>query len=250
VLEATAVAAGAIGDTRRRVVVVADIGGGTSDFGAFMTGLPGRGVLGEVDGSSGILRLAGDRLDVLLKFYIFKQARIDPFDSGSKGVVAHVRANQRAFKEALFTTGGLTIELVDNFLTVRKEDFLASPDVQEFARLLRLTFRDTLERGVACARDNQLQGRRTPVEALLTGGGRSLPMVTDFITDPPLPIRLDEASPEIPEGPLDQTFLDLRPQLAVAIGGAVMDLPHQTARVRIQDTVDATARTVHEIANA
>ena len=215
VLEATAVAAGAIGDTRRRVVVVADIGGGTSDFGAFMTGLPGRGVLGEVDGSSGILRLAGDRLDVLLKFYIFKQARIDPFDSGSKGVVAHVRANQRAFKEALFTTGGLTIELVDNFLTVRKEDFLASPDVQEFARLLRLTFRDTLERGVACARDNQLQGRRTPVEALLTGGGRSLPMVTDFITDPPLPIRLDEASPEIPEGPLDQTFLDLRPQLAV-----------------------------------
>ncbi len=150
----------------------------------------------------------------------------------------------------MFTTGRLTIELVDNFLTVGKEDFLASPDVQEFARLLRLTFRDTLERGVACARDNQLQGRRTPVEALLTGGGRSLPMVTDFITDPPLPIRLDEASPEIPEGPLDQTFLDLRPQLAVAIGGAVMDLPHQTARVRIRDTVDATARTVHEIANA
>src|SRR5260370_28141082 len=56
-------------------------------------------------------------------------------------------------------------------------------------------------------------------------------MGTDFITDPPLPIRLDEASPEIPEGPLDQTFLDLRPQLAVAIGGAVMDPPHQTARV-------------------
>src|SRR5260370_22377605 len=212
VREATAVAAGAIGDTRRRVVVVADIGGGTSDFGAFMTGLPGRGVLGEVDGSSGILRLAGDRLDVLLKFYIFKQARIDPFDSGSKGVVAHVRANQRAFKEALFTTGQLTIELVDDFLTIRKEHLLASPDVHERARPLRTTFRDTLERGVACARENQLQGRRTPVEALLTGGGRSLPMVTDFITDPPLPIRLDEASPEIPEGPLDQTFMDLRPQ--------------------------------------
>ncbi len=124
------------------------------------------------------------------------------------------------------------------------------PVLGGFARLLRSTFHDTLERGVVCAREDQLQGRRTPVEALLTGGGRSLPMVTDFITDPPFPIRLDEASPEIPEGPLDQTFLDLRPQLAVAVGGAVMDLPHQTARVRIRDVVHAAPRTVHKIANA
>jgi hypothetical protein len=58
------------------VVVVADIGGGTSDFGAFMTGLPGRGVLAEVDKSSGIRRLAGDRLDELLMLHICNQARM------------------------------------------------------------------------------------------------------------------------------------------------------------------------------
>jgi molecular chaperone DnaK (HSP70) len=236
VLEATAVAAGAIGDTRRRVVVVADIGGGTSDFGAFMTGLPGRGVLGEVDGSSGILRLAGDRLDILLKFHIFNQARIDPYDAGSRGVVARVRANQRAYKEVLFTTGKVTIELVDDYLTITKEDFLANPDVQAFAQLLRSTFRETLECAIACAREYPLGGRRTPVEVLLTGGGRSLPMVKEFVTNPPLPwIQLEEASPEIPDGSLDQNFLDVRPQLAVAIGGAVLDLPRQTARVRVQD---------------
>jgi hypothetical protein len=57
----------------------------------------------------------------------------------------------------------------------------------------------------------------------------------EFVTDPPLPILLREALPEIPDGPLDQSFLDVRPQLAVAIGGAVMDLPRQTAPVRIQD---------------
>ena len=52
VLEATAVAAGSIRETGRRVVAVADIGGGTSDFGAFITGLPGRDVLGEIDAPS------------------------------------------------------------------------------------------------------------------------------------------------------------------------------------------------------
>jgi molecular chaperone DnaK (HSP70) len=234
VLEATAVAAGAIGDAAgRRVIVVADIGGGTSDFGAFMTGLPGRGVLSEVHKSAGILRLAGDRLDELLEFHIFDQAGIDHRSVGNKGVVARVQANRRAYKELLFTTGEVAIELVDGFLVVTKQAFLADPKVQNFATLLRSTFRKTLEYAVACAREHELDGWRPPVKVLLTGGGGSLPMVKEFVTDPPLPMHLDEASPEIPDGPLDQSFLAVRTQLAVAIGGAVQDLPRQTAPVRI-----------------
>jgi hypothetical protein len=47
VLEATAVAAGLVRRTGRRVILVADIGAGTSDFGTFMTGLAGHNVVGD-----------------------------------------------------------------------------------------------------------------------------------------------------------------------------------------------------------
>jgi hypothetical protein len=76
VLEATAVAAGSIRDSGRRVVAVADIGGGTSDFGAFMTGLPNRNVLAEIKGSSGILREAGDYIDMQLR--VIRRAILTP----------------------------------------------------------------------------------------------------------------------------------------------------------------------------
>jgi molecular chaperone DnaK (HSP70) len=234
VLEATAVAAGAIADTGRRVVVVADIGGGTSDFGAFMTGLPRRGVLAEVNGSSRILRLAGDRLDSLLTQHILNRAGIDPFDVGGKSVAARLRANQRANKEVLFTTGQVTVELVDDLLTVTKDDFLANAHVHAFAEQLRSRFRETLSSAIACARQNPLDGRQTPVEFLLTGGGNSLPMVTEFATSPPMQWKYAEPSPELLEGRFDEGFLAVRRQLAVAIGGAVLDLPREIAPVRIE----------------
>jgi hypothetical protein len=103
-------------------------------------------------------------------------------------------------------------------------------------------FSETLEFAIECARQNPLGlDRRTPVEVLLTGGGHSLPMVKEFVTNPPIPWKYLTASPEIPDGPLEEGFRAVHRQLAVAIGGAVRDLPQQTAPVRVKDSPDASA---------
>jgi hypothetical protein len=115
VLEATAVAAGSIRETGRRVVVVADIGGGTSDFGAFMTRLRGKDVLAEIRDSSGVLREAGDHLDMLLTRHILDDAGIDREDPAGRGAANRLRVDQRANKEPCSRTARLSSDLVMTF---------------------------------------------------------------------------------------------------------------------------------------
>ena len=121
------------------MVALADIGGGTSDFGAFMTGLPNRDVLGEIKGSSYILRQAGDHLDMLLTRHIEDKAGIDPHAPAGKGAARRLRSRQRTNKET-FAEGMLNVQLGDDVQTVTVEDFLADPRVQTFVQKLRKTF--------------------------------------------------------------------------------------------------------------
>jgi molecular chaperone DnaK (HSP70) len=234
VLEATAVAAGSIRETGRRVVAVADIGGGTSDFGAFMTGLSNRDVLGEIKGSSYILREAGDHLDMLLTRHIMDKAGIDPHAPAGRGAARRLRSRQRANKEALFRDGVLRVQLGDDVQTVTVAAFLADPRVQSFVDKLRKAFHGALAAAVECARRHPQpqNGGATPVEILLTGGGHGLPMVRLLASDPSVEWAYLDAAPELPEQMSDD-MKAVRRQLAVAIGGAVKDLPRTTVPVRL-----------------
>ena len=235
VLEATAVAAGSIRETGRRVVAVADIGAGTSDFAAFMTGLPGRDVLGEIEGSSQILREAGDHLDMLLTRHILHKEGIDPDDPAGRAAARGLRRNQRAIKEALFASGVINVDIGDDTATLTLKEFLADARVQSFVQRLRTRFHETLRTAVECARQYpQPNGyRTTPVEILLTGGGHALPMVKELASNPPIEWVYADAAPELPTGPIPEDLRAVRRQLAVAIGGAVRDLPRETVPVHL-----------------
>jgi molecular chaperone DnaK (HSP70) len=230
VLEATAVAAGSIRDTGRRVIVVADIGAGTSDFGAFMTGVVGRDLLAEIGGSSRILHEAGDHLDMLLTRHILDKAGIDPYHPAGRGAASRLRARQRDYKEVLFAEGKVTVQLGDVILSVTQPAFMNDPRVKAFAERLCSKFDETLAIAIECARKfTHPLGGKVPVEILLTGGGHALPMVRELATNPGRPWQYLEASPDLgDEDEWNEGVKKFRRQLAVAIGGAVQDLPLET----------------------
>ncbi|MCG3777195.1 MAG: hypothetical protein JW395_4071 [Nitrospira sp.] len=174
VTEATAVAAGSIRPKGRRVVVVADIGGGTSDFGAFMTGLPGRNVLAEIQGSSAVLRQAGDFLDMQLNRQLLNKAGLVPDDPAARGPATAIRIRQRALKEVLFNEGRVSIEVGDVFVELTAEEFLANKLVQDFAARLRDIFYIALDPAISCAKSFTHRSR-VEVEIMATGGGTAYP---------------------------------------------------------------------------
>lgn len=229
--EATAVAAASLRPGERRVVVVADIGGGTSDFAAFVTGRPGHNVVAEIEDSACVLRQAGDFLDMQLRRLLVNKAGLLPDDPAARGAVAMIRARQRGLKETLFADGRVVAEAGDQFVELSLDEFLADQHVQAFAARLRDAFNHAVDRAVSFARYLS-QGARAQVRVVIlpTGGGYNLPMVTDMIRNIPYEWRFTTISPELLEFG-DDDFKAARRQLAVSIGGAVLELPRPVAAV-------------------
>lgn len=228
--EATAVAAASIRYSGRRFVVVADIGGGTSDFAAFMTGLAGRSVLAEIRGSGRVLRQAGDFLDMQMRRLLLEKAGLIADDPAARGPSALIRARQRELKEVMFTEGVVTTEVGDISVRLDVETFLADDRVTEFSERLNATFLETVEKAIEIARAYSQNAERVPIEIMPTGGGFALPMVRDMIANIPYDWRFFDASPDLFQ-PRNPDFDSGIRQLAVSIGGAVKDLPKETAGI-------------------
>lgn len=229
--EATAVAAASLRPGERRVVVVADIGGGTSDFAAFVTGRPGHNVVAEIDGSACVLRQAGDFLDMQLRRMLVNKAGLLPDDPAARGAVAMIRARQRSLKEALFADGRVVAEAGDQFVEMTLDEFLADTHVQGFAERLRENFNKSLGLAVDFARYlTQGASVQVRVDILPTGGGYDLPMVQEMIRKLPYEWKFSTISPELltTDNP---DFNAVSRQLAVSVGGAVLELPRQVGVV-------------------
>ncbi|MEQ9315970.1 MAG: hypothetical protein RLN72_08955, partial [Henriciella sp.] len=230
--EATAVAAASIRPKRRRVVVVADIGGGTSDFAAFTTGVAGRNVVAEIAGSAAVLREAGDYLDMQLRRMLMNKAGLLADDPAARGAVSQIRAQQRELKETLFVEGKVVTEAGDQFIELSLEEFLADKLVQGFSARLAAKFYEAVTPAVNWAREiAATAGGQQAIEILPTGGGHSLPMVAEMIRTIPHEWTFGVMQPELFQSK-NTDFAMVAPQLAVSIGGAVLELPKEVGAVQ------------------
>ena len=134
----------------------------------------------------------------------------------------------------LFNDGEVSIELNDDVRTVKLQDFLGTRRVQEFSDRLRSKFSEALMIAVECARQySPRRDRPVPIEIILTGGGHSLPMVADLVANPPMPWAYTTSLRNISDLADNSDLRIVARQLAVAVGGAIEDIPQHTAPVRV-----------------
>jgi hypothetical protein len=221
--EATAVAAAAIRpeERRRRIFVIADIGAGTSDFGAFVT-VPGReqrGRIGEYTKARRIVERGGNFLDSQLVTYLIRKNGLNPGLPADVGTIAALKRQARSYKEDIFRDQEL-LGRVQGELS----EFVVQPEVKVFVEELRRVFAETLS--AACG-EAATYDDRPPVRVIRTGGGADLPFVRNFASIPPpnfVTVIPEDATPSwVATTEWDIVF----PQLAVAIGGAMPSLPEQ-----------------------
>ena len=156
------------------VIMVVDIGAGTTDFALFASGLKDRRMtVRHIERSHRSIPVAGNAIDAALVTHALSSA-----DIANRGDADEIRAElnneAREIKEELFDYGATTRVLRDATIRLRLDEFLASAPMREIIRRLRSEFESVL-RDVLPARHG---GR---VVVYFSGGGAGLPFLKQFL---------------------------------------------------------------------
>lgn len=246
VLEPMAAAAGLTDHVRNKKarVLVADIGAGTSDFGAYQFVLPaaGRARAHPFLNSESALKQAGNRLDEFLISFIVDRSGTPVGSDAAVRITKSLMRDIRETKHTLFEVGSVFVSIADLFdMTVTREEFENYPHVIQFSRTISAQIVKTIEN--AGVRNFTEDGAST--YAILTGGGAGLPMIRDLFDTPFLTsggdvrLKLVDSTPEWAAS-AGVDVLSVFPQLAVSSGGASPDLVE--VRAGVSDLTQAPRR--------
>lgn len=234
VREATAAGAGALISTpenTRQAYLIVDIGAGTTDVAGFIcvnnTEWDTARVF-EISKAAAALNKAGNMLDQILLRHILGASSLTPDTAEYQSAALYVRRQRRALKEQLFAEGKLVVLLpTDETVVVELEAFLELPHMRDFEQSLR----DLVAQSALV-----VAGDASRIKLVATGGGSRLPIVAKLaeggvqIGQRRISFDLVDAMP----GTLATTNPELSyafPQVAVAFGGSLPELPEQRASV-------------------
>ena len=214
------------GKPHHMVVMVIDIGAGTSDFSVYRMFVDPRhdkSIAVEAEGSVGGVTEAGNHLDSTLMGVLYAKLGFD-WENVPVGVKWWLNRNIREYKEELFNRGRVFVSRDKYETEVTLDEFLESSGAQDFKRSLDRKMVSILESINPDWID--LIGTKVPyLTIVLTGGGAALPMVRELadrqitvrnkcirvVPAKSVPTWLEEA-----HGELELDY----PRIAVSLGGA------------------------------
>ena len=230
ILEALAAASARLWNDKsaREVMLVVDVGAGTTDLSLFWV-VQRNGVFHRawpVKPCGTAIRQAGDTLDGLLVSEVLRKAGLGADTTLQKRVSDSLyRGSVRRLKETLFETGQITENLVsDHTVRLTREEFMNSDGIKRFENRIAEEIQkllDAVHETWGAAAGNR------GITLVLTGGGCRLPMIRGLkdkrwrLGNRVVACRL---APDVPDGVAERfsaEFIREYPKLAVAMGGAV-----------------------------
>ena len=211
------------------VVMVIDVGAGTSDFSMYRMHVdPEReySIAIEAKGSVGGVTEAGNHLDLVLMGLIVQTCGIDEKHTMWNTINWFLQRNISDFKETLFNEGVLYVSLPSGEeADLTLEQFIATPGVKRFKAALNDKMKEILE-NVSDDWISLIGSQKIPyLTVALTGGGATLPMVRELakrkMTVKGKEIRVEPAKdfPSWIEDAQPELEADY-PRIAVSLGGA------------------------------
>ena len=238
VLEPLAAASARVWHDRsaRDVMLVVDVGAGTTDLslfwvvqkdGTFHSAFP-------IKPSGGAIRQAGDTLDSLLVAEILRKAGlVADSDEGRRVTYGLRRSSVRRLKETLFTIGTVVEDLVNDYtVTLMRDEFLKLKGIRKFEERIIKEIQGLLNQ----VHESWEGAAKDRITLVLTGGGCDLPMIRGLASkswtlgERTITCRLAPTVPNFVAERFSEEFRREYPRLAVAMGGALkMRLDEQDA---------------------
>lgn len=214
-------------DSARNLMLVVDVGAGTTDLSLFWV-VQEQGKFHRawpvVGGIAEGIRQAGNQLDDCLVEELMGKAGLGIDGTGKLAREALRREGVRRLKETLFLTGRVTTPLVnDETVSLTREEFMETERVRRFSRAIEGKVQELLD-GVHESWQGAAESGFTVV---LTGGGCDLPMIKELaerewrLGREMVRVRKAPREPEGVVARFNQEFVQEYPRLAVAMGGAL-----------------------------